>query len=187
MPILHEIHHICLIRHGIAFVISRKSYCNARNATMERSINDGRNLGAQIDVILLQQLTKSFLEHESIIPRSRQHTITDPAWIPAPTSPEILQRVQAMRSWSELATFTPIISIEEFFNEDLPLPLPGHPLEKSPCYPIIDFKAAGKYILYSCALHPKTENVNLESIEHHCKYDNADTHRAEIISRMTPK
>jgi hypothetical protein len=88
-----------------------------------------------------------------------------------------------MKSWSNNSLiFTPIVSVEEFFSEDLLLPLRDHPIEKSPCYPIIDFKAAGKYILYSCSLHPNIENVNLESIEHHCKYGAG--HKEEIVSRV---
>ncbi|MFL6367142.1 MAG: hypothetical protein ACJ72T_01145 [Nitrososphaeraceae archaeon] len=37
----------------------------------------------------------------------------------------------------------PIISVEEFFNDDPSLPyqsLPPHSLEQSPCYPVIDKK-----------------------------------------------
>jgi len=45
-------------------------------------------------------------------------------------------------------TFTPIVSVEEFFNEDLQLPLHEHSLEKSTYYPIIDFKPGGNYKRY---------------------------------------
>ena len=150
---------------------------------MERTIVDGKKLGLEVDPILLQQLNKNFLE--SI---TSKHVGAHPDWIPAPTSQEVIQRLQEMKSWSKdispRSTFTPIVSVEKFFSEDLLLPLRDHPIEKSPCYPLIDFKAAGKHILYFCSLHPNIENINLESIEHHCRYDNAAAHKEEIISRV---
>lgn len=165
------------------------SYCNTRSPTMERAIVDGKKLGLKVDPGLLQQLNKDFLTFakESII--SKKYAGIHPDWIPAPVSQEVIQRLEKMKSWSQLdisprSTFTPIVSVEKFFSEDWLLPLRDHPIEKSPCYPLIDFKAAGKHILYFCSLHPNIENINLESIEHHCRYDNATAHKEEIISRV---
>lgn len=42
------------------------SYCNTRSPTMERAIADGKKLGLEVDPILLRQLNKNFLTHESI-------------------------------------------------------------------------------------------------------------------------
>lgn len=160
------------------------------DSKIKYAINEGKELGLKIDATLLQQLNDNFLAPDR---QTTSRQLLSPEWIPAPTSQEVIRRIQGMKSWSELDnsfTFTPIVSIEKFFSEDLQLPLCDHPLEKSPCYPIINFKPAGKYIMYFCELHPKPENtnlggnVNLESIEHHCKYDNAVAHKAEIISRM---
>ena len=63
----------------------------------------------------------------------------------------------------------PIVSVEDFFSSKHSLPLPDHSLEQSPCYPIIGSTA-----------HRKTENTNLEQIEHHCRSD-PDHHKAEIM------
>jgi hypothetical protein len=151
------------------------------DSRIEYAINEGKELGLKINPTLLHQLNEDFLAQAT----SKQFLSS--GWTPAPTSQEVIRPIQGMKSWSQLDnsfTFTPNVSVEKFFNDDLQLPLRDHPLEKSPCYPIVDFKPAGKYILYFCELHPKTENVNLESIEHHCKYDNPAAHKTEIISRM---
>jgi hypothetical protein len=154
-------------------------YCNTRSPTMERAITDGKKLGLKVDSILLQQLNKDFLAYESNN-RINKYAGVHPDWIPAPVSQEVIQKIQGMKSWSQLRTFTPIVTVEQFFSGDLPLA--HHPLEKSPCYPIINFKAAGKYILYSCELHPNIKNINLESLEVHCRYTTG--HKEEIISRI---
>jgi hypothetical protein len=81
----------------------------------------------------------------------------------------------------------PIISVEEFFNDDPSLPyqsLPPHSLEQSPCYPVIDKKHNN---LYYCKLHPGVQNVNLETVEHHCKYKEPDAHKSEIIRLLSTK
>ena len=148
---------------------------------MDRAIADGKRLGLEVSPVLLRQLNKDFLTHQ--ITRTIK-TDVRADWIPAPTSQEVIQRLQGMKSWSDNnETFTPIVSIEKFFREDISLPLCSHSLEKSPCYPVIDFKDAGKHILYSCSLHPNLENVNLESLEHHCRYANG--HKEEIIARVS--
>jgi hypothetical protein len=73
--------------------------------------------------------------------------------------------------------------VEDFFynNPSLPYkPLPPHSLEQSPCYPVIGMNH--KRRMYYCKLHPKeSENVHLESIEHHCKYNEPEVHKLEIL------
>ena len=79
---------------------------------------------------------------------------------------------------------TAIVSVERFFNDvaDLPYqPLPEHSLEQSPCYPIIGRNNNRSYF---CRLHPEVKNVNLESVEHHCKYKDPAYHKSEIL-RLT--
>jgi hypothetical protein len=80
-------------------------------------------------------------------------------------------------------SFTPIVSVEDFFSSKQPLPLPQHSFEQSPCYPIIGSKSEGSYTMYR-KIHPKVRNTNLESIEHHCRFAEPDHHKSEIISRM---
>ena len=82
-----------------------------------------------------------------------------------------------------------IISVEEFFMDKSNQgwrPLSSHSLKQSPWYPIIDKR---QYIndsvsatFYYCKLHPDIENINLESIEHHCKYRDPELHKSEILS-----
>ena len=81
---------------------------------------------------------------------------------------------------------TTIVSVERFFHDvaDLPYqPLPEHSLEQSPCYPIIGKNQK----FYFCKLHPEVKNVNLESIEHHCKYKDPDYHKSEILKLLSTK
>ncbi len=39
----------------------------------------------------------------------------------------------------------------------------------------------GSGTFYYCKLHPDIENINLESIEHHCKYKDPELHKSEIL------
>jgi hypothetical protein len=108
-----------------------------------------------------------------------------PEWQPAQTSKEVIRQMQEMKSWSQLdsSSFTPIVSVERFFNEDLLLP--DHELAASPCYPIINFRPAGKYLMYCCEVcRPVFENINISSLEQHCRFYNTDQHESEIISRV---
>jgi len=77
--------------------------------------------------------------------------------------------------------------VEAFFydNPSLPYnPLPPHSLEESPCYHIIGMNH--KRRMYYCKLHPKeSESIHLESVEHHCKYKEADVHKKEIIQKLS--
>lgn len=47
----------------------------------------------------------------------------------------------------------------------------------------------GKSILYYCEVchDPEVANVNLSSIEHHCKYRNPERHKTEILQRLPDK
>ena len=83
---------------------------------------------------------------------------------------------------------TAIVSVERFFNDvaDSPYqPLPEHSLEQSPCYPIIGRNNNNG--LYFCRLHPEVKNVNLDPIEHHCKYKEPDVHKSEILKLLSTK
>ena len=83
---------------------------------------------------------------------------------------------------------TAIVSVECFFNDvaDLPYePLPEHSLEQSPCYPIIG--RDNNRVIFLQALHPEVKNVNLESVEHHCKYKDPDYHKSEILKLLSTK
>jgi hypothetical protein len=84
--------------------------------------------------------------------------------------------------------FNPIISVDQFFNDDPDRSnqtMPAHNLEESPCYPIIHSKSVGTHIWYYCRLHPDFKNVNLGSIEHHCRYHEPDRHIAEILKLLS--
>jgi hypothetical protein len=90
-----------------------------------------------------------------------------------------LQNAVDEQSKSALRTKA-IQSIEDFFHDDPNLPyrsLPEHGLEDSPCHPIIEKK--GNF--YCCKLHTDIQNICLESIEHHCKYKEPESHKSEIL------
>ncbi len=88
-----------------------------------------------------------------------------------------------------------IMSVEEFFIDKSNRerrPLSSHTLEQSPCYPIIDKRQYNNEngnggTFYYCKLHPDIENINLESIEHHCKYRDPELHKSEILSETLVK
>jgi hypothetical protein len=61
----------------------------------------------------------------------------------------------------------PILSVDEFFSDNIELPLPEHTLLESPCRDMI----CKPSIFYICTLHPHIENIHLSTIEHHFKYD----------------
>jgi hypothetical protein len=152
------------------------------DSRIEYAIDEGKKLGATLQLDLTQTTSTS------------KQSLTTPA------DEEVIRRIQGMKSWSQdrsssRSTFRPIVSVEEFFSEELSLPLRSHSLEESPCYPIIDFKPAGKHVLYFCEIHSKRKpvntnlggNINLASIGHHCRYYNPIEHKTEIISRMVNK
>lgn len=81
-----------------------------------------------------------------------------------------------------------LISVEGFFLDGAAItpenpwkPLSEHPLEQSPCYPIIGMHNKYKVPFYYCKLHPNIQNIYLESIEHHCKFSNPEFHKSEIL------
>lgn len=61
----------------------------------------------------------------------------------------------------------PIRPIDEFFSDNIELPLPDHILPESPCREMI----CKPSIFYCCTLHPHIENIHLSTIEHHFKYN----------------
>lgn len=77
--------------------------------------------------------------------------------------------------------------VEEFFSDMQCQPLPEHDLEASPCYPIIekDMLQTMRRIYYRCKLHPEVWNIDLRGIEHHCKYDEPDDHKTQILKLLT--
>ena len=100
-----------------------------------------------------------------------------------PTQVQALVRAEPGTGVSP-TSFNPIMAVKTFFNIST-LPLPNHTLERSPCYPLIMTKAIGKYILYSCKLHPRIESIHLGSLEHHIRYTKGDAHESEIIAWMS--
>lgn len=76
--------------------------------------------------------------------------------------------------------FNPIISIEDFFSNDMPLD--NHSVEESPCYPIIDIKPGEipTEIVYYCRLHPDLSSTFLSQIEIHCRKE-PGIHKSEIL------
>ena len=97
--------------------------------------------------------------------------------------------------------FNPIVSVEDFFNNDISL-LDQHSIEQSPCFPIIGSrtdeipgnvvdndgnvvdKISYPNIVYYCKLHPDLGSTFLEEIELHCRQKEQDIHRAEILRIM---
>jgi hypothetical protein len=71
-------------------------------------------------------------------------------------------------------------SVEYFFSNDMPLP--GHSLEQSPCYPIIGSMQDEMQLetIYYCKLHPDLGSTFLTEIELHCREKEPEIHRAEI-------
>lgn len=87
-----------------------------------------------------------------------------------------------------------IYTIEEFFRDttnECWKPLPKHETYQSPCYPIVGIKirnwindetgVRNSTRWYYCKVHPKVENIHLESIEHHCKYSEPDKHKSKVL------
>jgi hypothetical protein len=87
-------------------------------------------------------------------------------------------------AYSTSANNERIKQVEDFFSDESDYrSLPEHSLEQSPCHPIIQRKD----IFYACILHPKARNINLETIEHHCRYKEPDIHKQEILSKLLAK
>jgi hypothetical protein len=70
--------------------------------------------------------------------------------------------------------------INIFFFDDpnsLCRPLPPHTIEESPCRSIIGID---NHSFYYCTVHQDIQNINLESIEHHCKFKDREMHYSEV-------
>jgi hypothetical protein len=78
-------------------------------------------------------------------------------------------------------TVNPIISVEYFFSNDMPLD--AHSFEESPCYPIIGSKPGEipTDTVYYCKLHPELGSTFLTAIEIHCREKEPDIHKAKIL------
>jgi hypothetical protein len=146
------------------------------------AINEGKELGAELDDNSIERLDIAYSKHLDLDKRSQ-------ASIPATAYEEV-----GVRPWSQRVkkfNFAPIIPIDDFFRDGPDKPysaLPSHQLESSPCYPIIGAKMAGRYTLFWCEIcQPEFgsgTSIHLNSIEHHCKYRDGDRHRVEILSRL---
>jgi hypothetical protein len=134
--------------------------------------------------------------HSSLIPSSQQTMTNDSSDISQENSTNNVNNVIESNERPSSIPIKPsepsanvestaIVSVEWFFHDvaDLPYqPLPEHLLEQSPCYAIIHRNNNG---LYFCRLHPEVKNVNLDSIEHHCKYKDPDIFE-EALRLMSP-
>jgi hypothetical protein len=89
---------------------------------------------------------------------------------------------------NNLSYSKPIVSIEDFFSNSS-WPLPKHDLEQSPCRSIIDsgrFETMGRAYYY-CKVHPSVWNIDLVGIEHHCRYQDTEKHKAAILESPSIK
>jgi hypothetical protein len=80
-----------------------------------------------------------------------------------------------------------MMTIDDFFFYDHNIawkPLPKHSLEQSPCYPIIGMHREYPVPFYYCRLHPRVENIYLQSIEHHCKFSKPEVHKSELLKSL---
>jgi hypothetical protein len=79
---------------------------------------------------------------------------------------------------------SPIISVEDFFSNDMPLP--GHSIEESPCYPLIGSRPGEipTDTVYYCKLHPDMiPSTFLTQIELHCRQQEPERHKAAILPK----
>jgi hypothetical protein len=80
-------------------------------------------------------------------------------------------------------SWNPIISLEEFFTDDLSLS--SHDFEESPCFPIIDIQIGESSTdrKYFCKLHPDFKSDFIETIERHCKQTEPEFHKDAILAK----
>lgn len=80
-------------------------------------------------------------------------------------------------------------SVENFFLEntnDPWQPSPKHGLEQSPCNSILEeckIKAT-QQVYYRYKLHPDVWSIDLSYLEHHCKYQEREAHKDEILRHL---
>ncbi|MGA9151335.1 MAG: hypothetical protein WBZ36_12220 [Candidatus Nitrosopolaris sp.] len=79
-----------------------------------------------------------------------------------------------------IESWNPIISLEEFFTDDLSLS--SHDFEESPCFPIIDIEIGEPSTdrKYFCKLHRDFKSSFIETIECHCRSVAPEEHKAAI-------
>lgn len=143
---------------------STKSRSWSDDYRIAAAISEGKEMGARLNDKTIEKLDSQYSKY---LDKEKRET------------PEIVDHsIQVMaygglpRPWSQLKKFTPIISVETFFeDDDKPYSaLKPHPLES----------------LYYCELcDPEVANVNLSSIEHHCRYK--EGHKAEILRRLSER
>ena len=162
------------------------------NYTIRNAITEGRELSHELDDDSIQKLDYEYSKYLGLdLARTSPQVST-------PTGISDVDITKSVKSWSQRIiakkdsfTFMPIISVEEFFKDNPDKPysaLCSHPLEQSPCYPIIGSRTSGRHTLYWCEIcQPKFgsgTSIHLGSIEHHCKYDDPDRHEVEILARL---
>jgi hypothetical protein len=88
---------------------------------------------------------------------------------------------------NNLSYSSPIVSIGEFFDRSNKESLPKHHLEQSPCCPIIEKKKIGtlNQTIYLCRIHQEVWSIGIEYIEDHCRYQEPDRHKAEILKLLS--
>jgi hypothetical protein len=70
--------------------------------------------------------------------------------------------------------------------DSLPEPPFGHSLQESPYYSIIETAPIMNRTRYTCKLHPEILFIDVPGVEHHCKYEDPDLHKSEVL-RSTSK
>ena len=151
------------------------------------AIDSGKILGARLDESSIEKLD---LEYSKRVKEDR-------TFRPPPIQDVTYEgrTMEGIIPWLQPAkhsfTFMPVVSVDEFFRDDYNeqyTALLSHSLEQSPCYPVINIKPGGKYVLYYCEIcQPEFgsgTSIHLSSIEHHCKYKDPDKHKIEILSRL---
>jgi hypothetical protein len=80
-------------------------------------------------------------------------------------------------------SFNPIVSIEDFFSNDIPLE--NHSIAESPCFPILNTKPGEipTQTVYYCELHPDLGSTFLSQIELHCRQKEPEHHKAAILAK----
>jgi hypothetical protein len=70
--------------------------------------------------------------------------------------------------------------------DSLPEPPFEHSLQESPYYSIIETAPIMNRTRYTCKLHPEILFIDVPGVEHHCKYEDPDLHKSEVL-RSTSK
>jgi hypothetical protein len=101
---------------------------------------------------------------------------------PVVTEEELLNQ-ESLKSKSEKhIARSPIVSVEDFFNNNISLP--NHSFEESPCYPIIGIRSdeTSTIPVYYCESHPDLGSTFFTLIEIHCQKE-PGVHKAAILAK----